>query len=63
MAKLDYKKMAAGLKLSSEKEPDGDEPKGPIEDDGDDALGEKLCAAVDSKNYPAIVEAVRAIKG
>lgn len=62
MAKFDVKKMAAGLKLSSEKEPDEGsetEPKA----GGEDSPGQKLCEAVAAKNYAAIEEAVRAICG
>lgn len=62
MAKFDVKKMAAGLKLSSEKDPgDGSETKS--QEGAEESLGKQLCEAVAAKNYAAIEEAVRAIRG
>lgn len=62
MAKLDYKTLASGLKLSSEKKPDeSDEPK--VEKDAEESLGKKALAAIKSGNAEAFEEAIRAIAG
>lgn len=61
MAKFDVKKMAAGLKLSSEKSGEGSEAEPKETDEG--SPGRKLCEAIEAKNYAAIEEAVRAIAG
>lgn len=64
MGKLDYKGLAAGLKLSSEKA----EPAAPDDDGMDDAgkpgsLGSKAIAAMKAGNGEAFEEAVKQICG
>lgn len=62
MAKLDYKALAGGLKLSSEKDaaPGGDD-----EDAADKpgSLGSKAIAAIKSGNGDAFEEAIKQICG
>lgn len=59
--KLDYGKLASGIKLSSEKktaEPDPDE-----DEKEPKSLGDRLIAAIDAKNGDAIEECIRQIAG
>jgi hypothetical protein len=66
MAKLDYKGLAAGLKLSSEKDkPDeADKPDDGADDDSKPgALGDRAIAALKAGNGEAFEEAVKQICG
>lgn len=64
MGKLDYGKLASGLKLSSEKDdPADDDSAGPDEADAPGAMGDKALAAIKANNGEAFEEAIRSIKG
>lgn len=59
--KLDYGKLASGIKLSSEKKSDA---AAPDEDETEPkSLGDRLIAAIDAKNGDAIEECIRQIAG